>query len=118
MVYKVCPFNSVHMPHPKTTSELHSVHVHEMSSAQHHNNNYSVFLEDFFQVFKIRTKQARSQKLLLGGSFGQNVDLFGKIVDLLFYKIEDILNKISYGFLNKIVDLFNKLWTRGGFFST
>jgi len=23
------------------------------------------------------------QKLLLGGSFGQNVDLFGKIVDLL-----------------------------------
>ena len=28
--------------------------------------------------------QARSQKLLLGGSFGQNVDLFGKTVDLLY----------------------------------
>ena len=44
--------------------------------------------------------QAHSQKLLLGGSFGQNVDLFGKIVDLFyksvdfFYKIEDIFNKI------------------------
>ena len=30
----------------------------------------------------IQALQARSQKLLLGGSFGQNVDLFGKIVDL------------------------------------
>jgi len=27
--------HSVHVPHPKTASELHSVHVHEMSSAQH-----------------------------------------------------------------------------------
>ena len=41
----------------------------------------------------LHNSQARSQKLLLGGSFGQNVDLFGKIVDL-FYKIEDIFNKI------------------------
>ena len=31
MVYKACPF-STHA----TPSELHSVHVHEMSSAQHH----------------------------------------------------------------------------------
>ena len=38
--------------------------------------------------------QARSQKLLLGGSFGQNVDLFGKIVDL-FYKTVDLLNDIE-----------------------
>ena len=41
--------------------------------------------------------QARSQKLLLGGSFGQNVDLFGKIVDKtvdLLNEIEDILSKI------------------------
>ena len=38
--------------------------------------------------------QARSQKLLLGGSFGQNVDLFGKIVDL-FYKTVDLFNEIE-----------------------
>ena len=44
--------------------------------------------------------QARSQKLLLGGSFGQNVDLFGKIVDL-FYKIVDLLNEIE--------DIFSKI---------
>ena len=28
--------HSLHMPHPKTASELHSVHVHEMLSAWHH----------------------------------------------------------------------------------
>ena len=44
--------------------------------------------------------QARSQKRLLGGSFGQNVDLFGKIVDL-FYKTVD--------FFNKIEDIFSKI---------
>ena len=44
--------------------------------------------------------QARSQKLLLGGSFGQNVDLFDKIVDL-FYKTVDLLNKIE--------DIFSKI---------
>ena len=38
--------------------------------------------------------QARSKKLSLGGSFGQNVDLLGKLVDL-FYKTVDILNKIE-----------------------
>ena len=30
----------------------------------------------------IISKQACNQKLLLGGPFGQNVNLFGKIVDL------------------------------------
>ena len=42
--------------------------------------------------------QARGQKLLLGGSFEQNVDLFGKIVDfftkLWTFEIEDIFSKI------------------------
>ena len=38
--------------------------------------------------------QARSQKRLLGGSFGQNVDLFGRIVDL-FNKSVDLLNEIK-----------------------
>ena len=61
------------------------------------------------------TFQARSQKLLLEGSFGQNVDLFDKIVDhftkvwTFFYKIEDILNKIVDLF-NKIVDLLFREW--------
>ena len=41
-----------------------------------------------------------SPKLLLGGSFGQNVDLFGKIVDL-FYKTVDLLNEIE--------DIFSKI---------
>ena len=39
-------------------------------------------------------KPLASQKLLLGGSFGQNVDLFGKIVDLS-YKTVDLLNEIE-----------------------
>ena len=49
---------------------------------------------------RIESIQARSQKLILGGSFGQNVDLFGKIVDL-FYKIVDLSNKIE--------DIFSKI---------
>ena len=48
--------------------------------------------------------QARSQKVLLGGSFGQNVDLFGKIVDL-FYEIVILFGN----FFTKVrVDLFTK----------
>ena len=47
-------------------------------------------LLNYAQIIPVQflAMQARSQKLLLGGSFGQNVDLFGKIVDL-FYKIVD-----------------------------
>ena len=44
--------------------------------------------------------QARSQEFLLGGSFGQNVDLFGKIVNL-FYKTVDLLSEIE--------DIFSKI---------
>ena len=44
--------------------------------------------------FREVARQARSQKLLLGGSFGQNVDLFGKIVDV-FYNSVDLLNEIE-----------------------
>ena len=56
--------------------------------------------------------QARSQKLMLGGSFGQNVDLFEKIVDLFTKLIVDLFTKVWTFFtifLNKIVDLFNKI---------
>ena len=49
---------------------------------------------------EIPNDQASSQKILLGGSFGQNVDLFGKIVDL-FSKIVDLLNEIE--------DIFSKI---------
>ena len=58
-------------------------------------------------IIVINHAQARSQKLLLGGSFGQNVDLFGKIVDLL-YKIVDLFYK-SVDFFYKIEDIFNKI---------
>ena len=51
-------------------------------------------------INKVGTLQAFSQKLLLGGSFGQNVDLFGKIVDL-FYKTVVLLNEIE--------DIFSKI---------
>ena len=54
----------------------------------------------FHQSRSAATKQARSQKLLLGGSFGQNVDLFGKIVDL-FYKTVNLLNELE--------DIFSKI---------
>ena len=51
---------------------------------------------------RITVSSPYSQKLLLRGSFGQNVDLFGKIVDFytfyksvdFFYKIEDFLTKL------------------------
>ena len=65
-------------------------------------------------VLVVRT-QACYQKLLLGGSFG---DLFYKTVDLL-NKIEDFL--VKSWLLSKIVDLFSKLMDllfRKGFFST
>ena len=45
----------------------------------------------------IVARQARSQKLLLGDSFGQNADLFGKMVDKTvdpLNEIEDIFSKI------------------------
>ena len=48
-------------------------------------------------------QQSRSQKLLLGGYFGQNRELFGKIVDL-FYKTVHLL-------LNEIEDVFSKIIT-------
>ena len=54
----------------------------------------------WYTTLNTEVVQAHSQKCLLGGSFGQNVDLFGKIVDL-FYKTVDLLNKIE--------DIFSKI---------
>ena len=55
---------------------------------------------------------AHRQKLLLGDSFGQNVDLFYKSVDL-FNEIEDILwlFKQNSGFLALKLEVFNKILT-------
>ena len=64
-------------------------------------------------------KQTHSQKPLLGGSFGQNVDLFGKIVDLVYKAVDlliDILVKSwlfkqNSGLFSKLMDL---LFRKGG----
>ena len=51
-----------------------------------------IYVRSYQLLINHTYQQAHSQKLLLGGSFGQNVDLFYKTVDLL-NEIEDIFSK-------------------------